>query len=348
MKLFELFQNQEKLTHPVFYKEKTPSTQVAELEKLLKKSLPPKTREEIQQDIQNCKAGDAGEKQVRYILSTSYQPMYILHDVYFKEKDLSVQIDFLIITKKHILILECKNYSKDVQIDSSGQFILTGKDGTKEGIPTPVEQNRRHLDFLCQMFPEYKKRFLPVVVFSNAQSILNKKNAPEEIASQVCRADQLVQFIRETEETHRFSSFSDKEMERLAEMFNKKSQINTTDYTAKYQQYLPKTNAPAPKLKSSPTLAVRKPAEPVQKTKFLLCPKCKKPVRKSGFGWYCTGKCGMILDKVYGVTLSDEQVESLLQGKSVVCQTKKRTTVLPEAVETFTKDGKKYIQWKTK
>ncbi len=37
---------------------------------------------------------------------------------------------------------------------------------------------------------------------------------------------------------------------------------------------------------------------------------------KGKFGFYCKGKCGMNMAKVYGVEISDTQVKGLLDGKS--------------------------------
>ena len=48
------------------------------------------------------------------------------------------------------------------------------------------------------------------------------------------------------------------------------------------------------------------------------CPKCGADVVKGKFGAYCTGKCGMNVGKALGVTLSDTQVKSLLQGKKIL------------------------------
>ena len=48
------------------------------------------------------------------------------------------------------------------------------------------------------------------------------------------------------------------------------------------------------------------------------CPKCGADVVKGKFGAYCTGKCGMNVGKALGVTLSDSQVKSLLQGKKIL------------------------------
>ena len=77
------------------------------------------------------------------------------------------------------------------------------------------------------------------------------------------------------------------------------------------------------------------------------CPKCGADVVKGKFGWYCKGKCGMNIAKVYGVEISDTQVKGLLDGKSTSYTSKgKKTIVFPEIVEN-PYNGKMYYQWKT-
>jgi len=77
------------------------------------------------------------------------------------------------------------------------------------------------------------------------------------------------------------------------------------------------------------------------------CPKCGADVVKGKFGYYCKGKCGMNIAKVYGVELSDTQVKALLGGKSTTYTSKgRKTVVLPEIVENPWND-KMYYQWKT-
>ena len=56
----------------------------------------------------------------------------------------------------------------------------------------------------------------------------------------------------------------------------------------------------------------------------------------------------MKLDKIYGTSLTEEQVSALLNGKSVACITKSgKTAVLPE-IEENRYQGKISYQWKTK
>ncbi len=47
------------------------------------------------------------------------------------------------------------------------------------------------------------------------------------------------------------------------------------------------------------------------------CPKCGAEVKVGLYGAYCTGKCGMMLSKVRGKALTDEQVRDLLNGKKI-------------------------------
>jgi DNA topoisomerase-3 len=48
------------------------------------------------------------------------------------------------------------------------------------------------------------------------------------------------------------------------------------------------------------------------------CPKCKAAVVKGKYGPYCSGKCGMSLGRAMGVTLTEKEVKSLLEGKKIL------------------------------
>lgn len=78
------------------------------------------------------------------------------------------------------------------------------------------------------------------------------------------------------------------------------------------------------------------------------CPKCGKNVIKGKLGYYCTGKCGMNVAKVYGKELTERQLTALLSGKETSFNSNgKKTIVLPEISENQY-NGKIYYQWKTK
>lgn len=75
------------------------------------------------------------------------------------------------------------------------------------------------------------------------------------------------------------------------------------------------------------------------------CPNCGKPVSKGKFGYYCTGKCGMNIAKVYGKELTESQIKKLLDGKQIsYTYNDRKTVVLPKAVKNEYQ-GKTYFQW---
>lgn len=118
---------------------------------------------EIQKQIKLASYGELGEKNISFELKNSGMDMYILHDIYLEYGDLSAQIDYLVITRKHIFVIECKNLIGNIEIDYQGNFIRTyemfGKK-VKEGIYSPITQNQRHLEVIKQVRKEAKGNFI--------------------------------------------------------------------------------------------------------------------------------------------------------------------------------------------
>ncbi len=93
---------------------------------------------------------------------------------------------------------------------------------------------------------------------------------------------------------------------------------------------------------SALTAVINKSNEPLGK-----CPKCSADIVKGKFGYYCKDKCGMNIAKVYGKELTETQLKSLLDGKSISYTVKgKKTVVLPQ-IEKNEYNGKVNYQWKT-
>lgn len=156
--------------------------------------------QQIDQDIMYIKYGDVGEKNVAFELKNSFIPMYVLHDVYLEYKDLTCQLDYVLITNKFICILETKKLNGDIEIRNNGDFVRTfknrkGKILKKEGMYSPISQNERHVEILQRILLENKliKR-MPIyslVVLANPKSIVNSKFAPKTLKNQIVKADQL-------------------------------------------------------------------------------------------------------------------------------------------------------------
>lgn len=87
------------------------------------------------------------------------------------------------------------------------------------------------------------------------------------------------------------------------------------------------------------------------------CPHCGGEVVKGKYGAFCKNKCGMNVSRIMGVSLSDEQVESLLDGKKTLLKgltskagKKYDAYIIPSGTEEYhyTKDGeeKSGVQFK--
>ena len=87
------------------------------------------------------------------------------------------------------------------------------------------------------------------------------------------------------------------------------------------------------------------------------CPNCGGQIAKGKYGAYCMDKCGMNVSRVMGVSLTDEQVKSMLSGKKILLKglkSKKGSEydayIIPTGTEEYhyTKDGeeKSGVQFK--
>ncbi|MBR5244575.1 MAG: NERD domain-containing protein [Clostridia bacterium] len=287
----------DRLKEPVFLKDSSNAEQELAQLKELRSSVPQDVTEELDLRIRLVEAGIHGESTIRFELANSHIPMYVLHDLYLEHEGLSAQIDYLLVTKKAIFVLECKNLQGNIEINSSGDFIRTLTYGTrtkKEGIYSPITQNRRHLELIKQirsaektnplfkmMFERgFYQNYRSVVVLSNPKTLLNARYAKKEIRQQVIRADQLAEYIRAACADPSAPSFSDKDMEELAQFFLNRHKDQAKDYTTPFREAMSATQAKEPT--PLPNAATSAPQPSVNQTSAdqgqVLCPKCGAPM----------------------------------------------------------------------
>ena len=314
---------------PIFVKEDSDAESFIEKMKSLSSRASGKLKDKIDEQITIAEAGLKGEKQIAFELKNSGMDMLIMHDLYLEKNGLSAQIDFLVIARKHIFVIECKNLYGNIEIDEKGNFIRhkwIGKFERKEGFPSPVSQNERHLNILKEIRRDYKNNFVTqglfdklfpqtyrsIVVLANPKTILNDSNAPEEVRKIVIRLDQLVAYIRKIEDQDDSLKSSEKDMHELLDSFIKCSKPNKSDYAKKYEDLLAELNAN--KAESQNEKYQEKMCSKIEadsKEKYSqkesastekVCPKCGKPLvlrtAKKGDNagnpfWGCSGfpKC---------------------------------------------------------
>ena len=219
----------DKLKEPVIYKGSNKA--VEELEQV-QEYLKEHSDKDLEKKAKLIQYGIDGEKNILFELKNSHFPMYVLHDVYMVDHDLSAQIDYIIITPSMVYFIECKNLIGTIMIDAMGNFTreytYNGKI-IKEGIYSPITQSQRHLDLYKSLRAKrqgtvmkfiydktFSNNFKSLVVLANPKSILKSRYAPKEIKDKVIKADQLIDYIKR----HEQSAFrNQKDMIELADIF---------------------------------------------------------------------------------------------------------------------------------
>lgn len=236
---------------------KSCSTRQENIEKLknIAKNANESLKKEIEKEINYIQKGIDGEKEILYQLKYAGMDMYILHDLYLKFGDMSAQIDFIIVTRKRTYILECKNFSGNIEVNNKGAFIRTYEVYGKkkiEGIESPITQNERHLQVIKELKRKNKGNFISkrcfeanfadnyksIVVLTNPKTVINDRYAKREIKEQIVRVDQLINKIRELDAEVKSGEMSDKKMLTEAEFFLNMDKNDRPDYTKKYEERL--------------------------------------------------------------------------------------------------------------
>lgn len=213
-----------------------------------------KDKKQIDKDIKLLEFGLQGEKEIAFELKNSNIGMYVLHDITISFEDLKAQIDYIIITKGYVYLVECKNLYGDITIDNQGQFtrsyVFNGNK-IKEGIYSPYTQAVRHKDILKKRWLSHTNKILalfreksfenywykPLVVLSNSKSLLNTRFAPTDVKKNTIRVDQLVNYIKKDLENYDKDAYSkQKEMLELAESFLKYNDIENYSLVEKYKK----------------------------------------------------------------------------------------------------------------
>ncbi len=244
----------DKMREPVFLKESSDAQKQIQMLDGLAPYLTLEGQEILRQDIRFLEYGISGERQIAYELKNSHMPMYILHDIYLEDGNLSAQIDYIVVTRKLCFIIECKNLYGNMEITPSGAFyriMNVGGQRKMEAMYSPITQNEHHLELLKKIRLDEKGNFLfrklaekqfdrcyhSVVVLANPKTMVYARDAAPSIREKVIRADQLVAYIRRKYQESTESELSDKKLKEWAESFLDLHQEKQKNYLYKYQPY---------------------------------------------------------------------------------------------------------------
>ena len=167
------------------------------------------TRKRIEREIRAIRAGVAGERDAAYEIEFHYgksQNRVTLHDLRLEVDGRVAQVDHLMISRLMIVwACESKHFSEGVSVNDHGEWSGWFA-GRPYGIPSPVEQNRRHIAVLKDVFDHglvelprrlgitLRPELRSLVLVSNGARISRPKSKTAAAAAgldQVLKADQL-------------------------------------------------------------------------------------------------------------------------------------------------------------
>lgn len=115
------------------------------------------TKNKIDREIRNIRSGIAGEKEAAYNINFHYENSknwMVIHDLRLQHQGQSAQIDHLLINRfMEVYVCESKRFGEGITINEHGEFSAYYQ-GKAYGIPSPIEQNHRHITLLERLFDQ--------------------------------------------------------------------------------------------------------------------------------------------------------------------------------------------------
>lgn len=156
-----------------------------------------KKQKMITDELRMMRAGIKGENESAYHIDFNFkksEATAVIHDLRLAVEGRVAQIDHLLIHRTHrFYVLETKNFSHGLKINEHGEF-LRWNDWKKcfEGMPSPLEQNRRHAAVLHEVLERlgYKDPPIESFVLISPNARIDRPKGKD--FSEVVKADQFL------------------------------------------------------------------------------------------------------------------------------------------------------------
>lgn len=180
------------------------SSKLKLLEAVDKLQLNKQQREHLTDKLWKLRTGINGEKDAafyidNYLKDSEYY--VIIHDLRIEIDGEVAQIDHLLINRVFAILLETKNFNGNLTINKFGEFTVQYPSGKKKGIPSPIEQSKRHERILLKLFDRIgvkMKTGRPLevhhAVLVSPQSIIRRPDSKDFDTSCVIKADAIRQW----------------------------------------------------------------------------------------------------------------------------------------------------------
>ncbi|MUK87402.1 NERD domain-containing protein [Ornithinibacillus sp. L9] len=142
--------------------------------------------------------GFEGEKEIDYYLNLLANRCTILQDVYLKVNGKSFQLDSVLATRRACYLIESKNYSKRVLLDTVLKQCILSNGKVETGVNYPITQAENHKIQFENFLAKHNLPDVPVYFFvalSDPGTIIEVKGDDQEIVNKVTHGEQLPKMI---------------------------------------------------------------------------------------------------------------------------------------------------------
>jgi hypothetical protein len=227
---------------PIFIKDfNKESENIIKLNELLTNVTDQEMKNKIDNELNLQKYVQEALGKVYFELKNSPVPFYGLHNIRLEQVDNKSNIDFLMVTNQFCCIINCKSHQGNIEIDSQGSFsrwVKKGDKSIKEGIYSPVEENRRAELILKTILINQGLEKLPIlslVVFTNPKATLNFKGCSEDFMDKVIKVDLLNTKIRSMVENTAPAVYEEIKAKEVAESLKGLDTSISTDYSSRFK-----------------------------------------------------------------------------------------------------------------
>lgn len=199
----------------------------------------------LKEKICNLRSILDGNKNVIYELDNTNIPMYYLKDIYIKYEDKYVRFDFIILTKKLIIVLDTTSLIGDIAISEYGDFRKYIKEKNlntfkKRAMNNPIENIEESAQILIEVLIKEKLiRSINIetkLVISNPKSIVSRNKAPLEIKNKILKYDEIQDSIIElVSNSTNSKDITENTMLQIANFLTENSLRNVNNFVSDYR-----------------------------------------------------------------------------------------------------------------
>lgn len=167
------------------------------------------TKKLIDREIKNIRSGIKGEEEAAYEMRMRFKDnknWYVIHDLRIEVDGLVAQIDHVLINRfMEMFICESKRFFEGIAINEQMEFSAF-YGGKPYGIPSPIEQNKKHVAILKKLFESeavelpkrlglsIKPKYITNVLVSKNARISRPSKKSNELES-IVKTDQFISHI---------------------------------------------------------------------------------------------------------------------------------------------------------